>query len=199
MYPREVCTSTKKAASARSSRAAAPFEMVNRAPEILAAWGHSRMPSASPSSQCGFGAKSSLGFSPQVRTTTLSFSSLPSGTESWGTLGTTRSSFSMAASTCFSSSSEAFTWSERTRASARAASPAALSVRMSWPTRALASDWRFFSPSRDTFSSRRRPASSFTGRRVATAFSPRRPRRRSTPSKSWITDLRSSMERACSL
>ncbi len=170
--------------------------MVKRAPEILAACGHSRMPSASPSSQWAFGTKSRRGFSPQVRTTTLSFSSLPSGTESWGTLGTTSSTFSMAASTWRSSSSAALTSSEMALASARAASPAALSVRMSWPTRALASDWRFFMPSMETFSSRRRAAISRTGRRVATAPSPRRARRRSTPSKSWTTDLRSSMERA---
>ncbi len=42
---------------ARSSRAPAPLEMVKRAPESLAAWPHSKIPSASPRSQCGLGVK----------------------------------------------------------------------------------------------------------------------------------------------
>ena len=50
----------------------------NPEPAILAPAGRSRMPSAAPSSQCGRGAKSNRGGSPQVRTTRLAAAS-PSG------------------------------------------------------------------------------------------------------------------------
>ena len=44
--------------SARASRAPAPISTENRAPDMRAARSKSRMPSAVPSSQCGFGSKS---------------------------------------------------------------------------------------------------------------------------------------------
>src|SRR5439155_2185917 len=59
----------------------------NRAPAIFAARSKSRMPRASPRSQCGFGLKSKPGFSPHVRSTRLALSSRPSGTLSCGTFG----------------------------------------------------------------------------------------------------------------
>ena len=52
--------------SARVSRDAAPRSTVKRAPVIRAPASKSRMPSASPTSQCGRGANAKLGLSPQV-------------------------------------------------------------------------------------------------------------------------------------
>jgi hypothetical protein len=75
--------------SDRSSRAAAPMSTVKRDPESFAARSKSRMPSATPRSQCAFGANARLGFSPQWRTTLLSSSLVPSGVLASGTLGTT--------------------------------------------------------------------------------------------------------------
>ena len=102
--------------------------MVKREPESFAACCHSSTPSASPSSQCGFGVKSYARFSPQVRTTWLSFSSAPVGTLSCGGFGTSISSRPSSASTSASSASDFFTASPSSRRSPRAFSPAALSV-----------------------------------------------------------------------
>ena len=75
--------------SARDSRASAPFRTTNRAPDSFAAASKSIRPSASPISKCSFGVKPSgkSGGAPWRRTSTLSFSSLPSGTSSNGRLG----------------------------------------------------------------------------------------------------------------
>ena len=54
----------------------------------------SMMPSASPSSQCGFGSKSNLRGSPQRRISTLSCSSLPFGTLECGIFGSLSASSS---------------------------------------------------------------------------------------------------------
>ena len=82
-----VCRSSIKLISARSSRAPAPMYTANRAPLSLAARSRSRMPSASPISQCGFGSKSNVRFSPHVFTVTLSASEVPAGTSSRVRLG----------------------------------------------------------------------------------------------------------------
>ena len=66
---------------------AQPQSTEKRAPESLAARSKSKMPSFSPSSQCGLGSKAKLGGSPHCRTTTFLSSVCPSGTDSCGTLG----------------------------------------------------------------------------------------------------------------
>ena len=53
-----------KLISARSSRAPAPISTEKRAPDIFAARSKSRIPSAAPMSQCGFGSKSNARGSP---------------------------------------------------------------------------------------------------------------------------------------
>jgi hypothetical protein len=50
-----------KSMSARASRAPAPINTEKRAPDMRAARSKSRMPSAAPISQCGFGSKSNTG------------------------------------------------------------------------------------------------------------------------------------------
>ena len=64
------------------------------------------MPSAAPSSQCGFGVKSKLRFVPSSRTTTFSLSSLPTGTDGCGRFGSSSSTPSSAASADASSAIE---------------------------------------------------------------------------------------------
>ena len=73
--------------SARASRAPAPSSTENRAPDIRAARSKSRMPSAVPSSQCGFGVKSNAGGVPQRLISTLSADDFPAGTLSCGRFG----------------------------------------------------------------------------------------------------------------
>ena len=73
--------------SARFSFAPAPERIEKRVPVIFVARSKSRMPSASPMSQCAFGVKLKDGFSPQVRSTRLCVSSGPIGTDSCGTFG----------------------------------------------------------------------------------------------------------------
>ena len=73
--------------SARSSRASWPFSTVKRAPESFAARSKSIRPSASPISKCSFAQFGRGGTSPTLRISTLSCSSLPTGTSSSGTLG----------------------------------------------------------------------------------------------------------------
>src|SRR5271166_937950 len=83
--------------SARESRASAPFSTTKRAPDSFAAASKSMRPSAAPISKCSFGLNPSgnFGGSPQRgRTSTLSFSSLPSGTSSNGRLGISASASS---------------------------------------------------------------------------------------------------------
>ena len=94
-----------KAPMARSSRASAPFSTTKRAPEIFAAVAKSMRPNPSPISKCCFTAKSSFGGAPTRRTSTLSCSSLPSGTSSRGRLGMTESASRSLASSARSSSS----------------------------------------------------------------------------------------------
>ena len=74
--------------SARESRAPFPRNTAKRLPESFAARSKSRMPSASPISQCGFGVKAKAGGVPALRTTTLSCSPAPCGTESSSRFGT---------------------------------------------------------------------------------------------------------------
>src|SRR6266851_4027365 len=76
-----------KLASARSSFAPKSQYTAKRAPESFVARLRSRMPSCSPSSQCGLGLKSNLGGAPQRRTSTLSSVVFPAGTLWWGRLG----------------------------------------------------------------------------------------------------------------
>ena len=76
-----------KLISARSSRAPAPLSTANRAPDIRAARSKSRMPSAWPISQCGFGSKSNVGGMPHRRTSWLSAVDAPTGTLSCGRFG----------------------------------------------------------------------------------------------------------------
>src|SRR5450830_921495 len=68
-----------KLISARESRAPAPIRTANRAPDIFAARSKSRIPSADPMSQCGFGSKSNARGSPWRRTSTLSSALFPTG------------------------------------------------------------------------------------------------------------------------
>ena len=75
-------------ASARSRRASGPHSTANRALAILTARSMSSSPSASPTSSCGLGVKANSRGVPQRRTSTLSASLLPGGTEGCGTFGT---------------------------------------------------------------------------------------------------------------
>ncbi len=76
-----------KEISERSSSEPAPRRTAKRAPASFEARSKSRMPSASPSSQCGFGLKGGDGTAPTTRSTRLSVSSRPTGTDSWGMFG----------------------------------------------------------------------------------------------------------------
>ena len=95
-----VCRSSMNAPSARSSRASAPFSTTKRAPEIFAAVSKSIRPSASPISKCCLRLEvETSAASPTLRTSLLSFSSLPTGTSSSGRLGMTASASRSALST----------------------------------------------------------------------------------------------------
>ena len=61
---------------------------------MRAARSKSRMPSAGPISQCGFGSKSNVGGVPQRRTSELSAADVPTGTLSCGRFGSVSSSAS---------------------------------------------------------------------------------------------------------
>ena len=89
-------------ASARCRRATPPRITVNRAPESLAPAAASS-PSGSPTSRWSFTAKSKVAGVPQRRTSTLSASLRPTGTDSCGRLGRLASSASSDACTDSSS------------------------------------------------------------------------------------------------
>src|SRR5438309_1857961 len=108
----------------------------------------SRMPSASPSSQCGFGAKASL-FGSSFRTMTLSCSSLPFGTRGSMTFGIQRAFSSRSASSAPSSTSISLIFSPTSRMRAFTASvggPPLLALFPSaWSCSFCARKWRDFS------------------------------------------------------
>ena len=80
------------------------FQVVKRLPLILAAVSIS-MRSCFFQARCGQAVQNQNGFSPTVFTTTLSFSSFPSGTESSAGLGISKSSCANAVFNCASSGS----------------------------------------------------------------------------------------------
>src|SRR5690606_31106795 len=90
---------------ARASRAPAPDRTEKRAPDMRAARSKSRMPSAPPISQWGFGAKSNVRGVPHRRTSTLSADEAPTGTLWCGRLGSVSSSAWRRASIASSSAS----------------------------------------------------------------------------------------------
>gem|GEM_PF-2011443 len=112
------------------------------------------MSRSSAISQCSLGLKSNLRFSPFSYTTTLSFSSLPMGTDSWGMLGMLRmQSFLMSSSSAILSSL-ALTLSATSRISAILASfssPLGI-LEISWETVFLTFLRRLFSLVRDLHS-----------------------------------------------
>src|SRR5918996_262151 len=113
-----------KVASARSRRASAPDSTTNRAPDNLAARSKS-MPRRPPSSSCSLGANSKRRGSPQLRSSTLSLSSAPSGTSGASGLGTVASTSASSAARSRSASSAAWidALSAPTSAISGAASP----------------------------------------------------------------------------
>ena len=115
--------------SARSSRASAPLSTTKRAPDSFAAASKSISPSASPMSKCSFGLKPSgnFGGAPWRRTSTLSFSSLPTGTSASGRLGMAASSLSSAAPASRSAASSSGIVALRPATSARRSFAAAAS------------------------------------------------------------------------
>src|ERR1035441_9574165 len=76
-----------KLISARSSFAPRPQYTAKRAPVTFAARSRSSMPSSGPRSQCALGSKSKCRGSPTRRTSRLSASLEPTGTDSCGTFG----------------------------------------------------------------------------------------------------------------
>ncbi len=94
-----------KLMSARSSSAPAPFDRQKRPPVILTARSKSRMSSAAPMSTWSLTGKEKARGVPHVRTTGLSSSPAPSGTEGSGTFGMERSNSSIFRSIAGSSAS----------------------------------------------------------------------------------------------
>ena len=119
------CSSAREAAPAR------PSSTTKRAPDSFAAASKSMRPSASPISKCSLGLNPSgkLGGAPWRRTSTLSFSSLPSGVSSSGRLGIAASSASSAALACRSASSSSGIFAFASATSARKSSAATVSLR----------------------------------------------------------------------
>ena len=77
--------------SARVSRAPQPRVTKKRAPAIFTPRSKSRIPSRSPTSQCGFGANSKRRGSPQRRISRFAEASRPTGTSGAGRFGPSRS------------------------------------------------------------------------------------------------------------
>src|SRR5215831_19150815 len=122
-------------ASARSRRAMPPQRTAKRDLAIRTARSTSS-PRAAPTSSCGFGGNANVGGSLQWRTSTLSSSFLPSGTDGCGRLGSWSASASRRSSTDLSSASSVLMRSPTSRmrvCSALASSPR----RLAWP---IASD-----------------------------------------------------------
>ena len=92
---------------ARDSRASGPHITAKRALAILAARSMSSSPSSAPTSSWGFGAKANARGVPQRRTSTLSASLVPAGTEGCGRLGIWASSSWMRSSSAATSPSRA--------------------------------------------------------------------------------------------
>ncbi len=178
--------------SARESLAAAPTSTVKRAPESLAARSKSRMPSPVPMSQWDLGVNENEGLSPQVRTTWLSSSSLPSGTVGSGTLGTTASLSWTSASTSASAFSASLISAEscfkRSRFSANSGDFLSALAMASFAL--LRSDCL---ASTAPMSARRFLPSSAMGARVSAAAADRRRRPACTSSRWSMTWRRSSM------
>src|SRR5256712_2795713 len=118
-------------ASARSSRATPPQRTAKRALAIRAARSRSS-PSAAPTSSWGFGGKANVRGSLQWRTSTLSSSPLPSGTDGWGRFGSWSRSASRRSSTPLSSASSVLIRSPTSRVRACSA-PASSPRRLAWP------------------------------------------------------------------
>ncbi|MNJ38744.1 hypothetical protein D3C77_335970 [compost metagenome] len=133
---------------ARSRRASWPFSTAKREPDILAAASKSSRPRASPRSACSLAGPVVRG-SPHFRTSTLSFSSAPSGTSAaarfFSPASRSRSSAPLAASTSAASaisvlrvSTSAFRRSASAMSFLPMAAPMALEAalrlaRASWP------------------------------------------------------------------
>ena len=117
--------------SARESRANAPFSTTNRAPDSFAAASKSIRPKASPISKCSFGVNPNgkLGGAPYRRTSTLSFSSLPSGVSASGRLGISASAASSAAAASRSAASSSGIFAFTSATSERKSSAATVSLR----------------------------------------------------------------------
>ena len=119
-------------ASARCSRASWPRSTVKRAPHSLAAVSPSSQPLRAPSSTWSLTSKSKLRGVPQRCCSTLSASSLPTGTDASGRLGMPSAIASISPRSRSSSSSEAFSSSPNAATSAITAetsSPLALACR----------------------------------------------------------------------
>ncbi len=171
-----------KLMSARSSRAPVPRIRVKRDSAIFTPRSKSRMPRAVPTSQWGRGSKENSRGSPQRRTSRLEFSSRPTGTDSWGMLGTHSTREASFSSTSLISFSSASIRSETCFISARrpsmsppdrAASPISLETRL---RRVRSSSASVVSPrrftSRDSSSSRSsRLLRSASDLRTASGFS----------------------------
>src|SRR5437867_5179301 len=162
-------------ASARSSRAMPPHRTAKRALAIRAARSVSS-PSAAPTSSWGLGGKPNVRGSLQWRTSTLSSSPLPSGTEGCGRFGSCSASASSRSSTSFSSASSALMRSPTSRMRACSA-PASSPRRLAWPIASEALLRRALRSSLSRTSRRRSVSSSISsGMRSAPPFvaSPRR-------------------------
>src|SRR5882724_5788474 len=118
-------------ASPRSSRATPPQRTAKRALAIRAARSRSS-PSAAPTSSWGLGGKANVRGSRQRRTSTLSSSPLPSGTDGCGRFGSWSASASSRASTDLSSASSPLMRSPTSRMRACSA-PASSPRRLAWP------------------------------------------------------------------
>src|SRR5262249_47281847 len=165
--------------SARSSRAAGPHSTLKRALAILTARSGSRIPSASPTSSCVLGANGKARGVPQRRTSTLSSSFRPGGTEGWGRFGGWTKSASIRSSLSFTSSSRTLMRSPTSRIWAR--SVAASSPRLrAWP---IASEARLRRALRSSASlMRRRRVASWATMSLMCSAPPLPARARSTTS-----------------
>src|SRR5262249_15284412 len=118
--------------SARSSRAAGPHSTLKRALAILTARSGSRIPSAWATSSCVLGANGKARGVPQRRTSTLSSSFRPCGTEGWGGFGSWTRSASIRSSISFTSSSRTLMRSPTSRICVRSAAASSPRLR-AWP------------------------------------------------------------------
>src|SRR5262249_9332123 len=153
--------------SARSRRAMPPQRTAKRALAIRAERSMSS-PSAAPTSSCGFGGNANVRGSLQWRTSTLSSSFLPSGTDGCGRLGSWSASASRRSSTDLSSASSVLMRSPTSRmraCSALASSPR----RLAWP---IASEALLRSALRASLSRTRRRRSASSSMSSGMRFAP---------------------------